>query len=135
MADVYALGWVAYYLLTGDQVFRRHGAQGDHSAPAGGAGRATGANRAADPGDARTAGAGLPRQQTRGATAERAATGAVTRHGWDDVGPGGGESLVEPTSPTAGVGIRRDYALRRGAVSIGIDPETAQVASQRPWRR
>jgi len=43
--------------------------------------------------------------------------------------------MVEPASPTAGVDIRRDYAVRTGAVSVGIDPESAQVASQRPWRR
>jgi hypothetical protein len=43
--------------------------------------------------------------------------------------------MVEPASPTAGVDIRRDYALRTGAVSAGIDPESGQVASQRPWRR
>ena len=39
--------------------------------------------------------------------------------------------MVEPASPTAGVDIRRDYALRTGAVSVGIDPESVQVASQR----
>jgi hypothetical protein len=28
--------------------------------------------------------------------------------------------MVEPTSPTAGVGIRRDYAMKR-CLSVGID--------------
>ena len=96
-------------------VYRRHAAQGDHSAPAGGAGAAIGANGASDPGDARTPGAGLPRQETGRPTADRTATGAVTRRDrWDDVGRGRGESMVEPASSTAGLGIRRDYALNCG---------------------
>ena len=36
--------------------------------------------------------------------------------------------MVEPASPTAGVDNRRDYALRTGAVCVGIDPQSAQVA-------
>ena len=36
--------------------------------------------------------------------------------------------MVEPTSPTAGVGIRRDYALNQ-RLSVGIDLELAQVGS------
>ena len=80
-ADLYALGCVADALLTAEQVFT-----GDTvlkvmtCTPAGGAGAALGANRAADPGRAGPPGAGLPRQEAGGAAAERATTGAVTRN-------------------------------------------------------
>jgi hypothetical protein len=40
--------------------------------------------------------------------------------------------MVEPASPTAGVDIRRGYALK-GVVSVGIDLESAQVESQTLW--
>src|SRR6476660_1362507 len=111
----------------GASVYRRHGAERDHSAPASCAGAAIGAKRASDPGDARTPGAGLPRQETRRPAAERATTGAVTRHDrGDDVGRGGGRPMVEPTSPTAGVGTRRDYAMKR-PLSVGIDLERAHT--------
>src|SRR5688500_6827580 len=104
-------------------VYRRHGAQGDHSAPADGAGAAVRANRASDPGHARAPGTGLPRQETGRATTERATTRAVIGHDrWDDVGRGGGGSMVEPTSPTAGVGTRRDYALKTSLWSRIFQP-------------
>jgi hypothetical protein len=34
--------------------------------------------------------------------------------------------MVEPTSPTAGVGTRRDYAMK-GCLSVGIDLERVYV--------
>ena len=34
--------------------------------------------------------------------------------------------MVEPTSPTAGVGTRRGYAMKRG-LSVGIDLERVSV--------
>jgi hypothetical protein len=40
--------------------------------------------------------------------------------------------MVEPASATAGVDIRRGYALK-GVVSVGIDLEIAQVESQTLW--
>src|SRR5207237_5467167 len=111
-------------------VYGRHGAQGDHSAPARCAGAAIGANRASDPGHARTPSAGLPRQETRRPAAERATTCAVTWHDrWDDVGRGGGGPMVEPTSPTAGVGTRCDYAMKR-RLSVGIDLERAHTSAK-----
>src|SRR5688572_14465678 len=111
----------------GASVYRRYCAETDHSAPACCAGAAIGANRDSDPGDARTPGAGLPRQETRRPAAERATTCAVTRHGrWDDVGRGGGGPMVEPTSPPARVGTRRDYAVKR-RLSVGIDAKRAYV--------
>ena len=36
--------------------------------------------------------------------------------------------MVEPASPTAGVGIRRDYALKR-CLSVGIDLESAHTSA------
>ena len=81
-------------------VYGRHAAQGDHTAPAGGAGAAIGADGASDPGGARTTGAGLSRQETGRPTADRTATGAVTRRDrGDDVGRGRGGSLVEAHHP------------------------------------
>ncbi len=112
-ADLYALGCVAYYLLTGEQVFTGDTVlkvitQHLQAVPV--------------PPSERTE---LPipatlehlvlaclakKPEDRPQT--RATTGAVTRRDrWDDVGRGRGESMVEPASPTAGVGIRRDYAL------------------------
>jgi hypothetical protein len=40
--------------------------------------------------------------------------------------------MVEPASPTAGVGIRGDYDLNR-IVSIGMDLEIAHVEPQTLW--
>src|SRR4029434_7907150 len=97
-------------------LYWRYAAQGHYSALAGCAGAPIAANEAADPDRdrARTPGAGLPCQETRRPTAERATAGTVARQDrWDDVGRRGGRPLVERALPVAGVGIRGGYALNR----------------------
>src|SRR4029453_12217199 len=97
-------------------LYWRYAAQGHYSALAGCAGAPIAANEAADPDRdrARTPGAGLPCQETRRPTTERATAGTVARQDrWDDVGRRGGRPLVERAPPVAGVGIRGGYALNR----------------------
>ena len=113
-ADLYALGCVAYYLLTGEQVFTRDTVlkvitQHLQAVPV--------------PPSERTE---LPIPTTLehlvlACLAKKPEEHRRTRDNWrchstrlwDDVGRGGGDSMVEPASSTAGVDIRRDYALNR----------------------
>ena len=65
-ADVYALGCVAYYLLTGRaRVRSRHLDEDADAPPQHRAGAAVAADRAADPARARRAGAGVPAEGSR----------------------------------------------------------------------
>ena len=71
-ADIYALGCVAYYLLTGELVFEAETPMKmfvQHLQD--GAGAAVAARRAADPGGARRAGAGVSRKGSRAAGPRR----------------------------------------------------------------
>ena len=105
-ADVYALGCVAYYLLTGQlRVRGRHADEDVRAAPAGGADSAVAAHRAASPDEIETAGHGVPRKGSRAAgramhpkcsapcnSSARARRGTTTRRA-------AGGKCISPSSP------------------------------------
>lgn len=133
-ADLYALGCVAYYLLTGQQVFTGDTllkviTQHLQAVPVPPSDRTELPIAATLEHVVLACLAKKPEDRQN-----RTATGAVARSDrWDDVGRGRGGPVVERASSTPGIGIRGDYSSSWAAHSASTW-RSSIVGAQSLWR-